>query len=93
MTGKIDYAKALASPATVFAGPEDVLAAAGLDRDEKIAILRQWEYDESEVAVAVEEGMPGNGSDLLQRIAATLVLLEPHRDESGPSKQRVPPSP
>ena len=75
MSRETDYEKALLSPASVFARPEDVLMQAGLTQQQRIEILRRWEYDESEVAVAVEEGMPGEESTLLRRILIALEQL------------------
>jgi hypothetical protein len=92
MAAPIDYAKALENPAAQFAGPADIVAAEGLSKEQKIALLRQWEYDESEIAVATEEGMPGSESRLLQQIALALGQLDPDGAGAGPTKQRVPPT-
>ena len=88
----IDYEKALNDPAAYFSDPAAVRSVAGLSTEQKIAILRQWEYDQSELAVAQEEGMPGNGAPLLQRIAEILMELDPAGDRPAPTKHRVPPS-
>jgi hypothetical protein len=92
MAEKLDYQAALSDPASHFADPAAVLDAAGLTTEQKIAVLRQWEYDESEIAVAAEEGMPGPESELLQKIAAALVALDPDSGQPAPNKQRMPPS-
>jgi hypothetical protein len=89
MSQEIDYEKALLCPASVFAQPEDILSEAGLTLQQKIEILRRWEYDESELSVAVEEGMRGGESTLLRRI---LIALEQLPGGSGtehtdPTKQ------
>jgi len=81
--------RALLTPAEVFATPEEVVAHAGLTREQKVEILRRWEYDAASEAVAVEEGMPGGEDILLRRI--TLALegladgLDP--DRTAPGKQ------
>jgi hypothetical protein len=94
MAGTVDYEKALKDPAAAFATPGAIVEAASLSKEQKVALLRQWEYDESELAVATEEGMPGNGSRLLQEIGRALAVLDPEGDDRpAPSKQRVPPSP
>jgi len=57
---------------------------------QKVEILRRWEYDAAEVAVAVEEGMPDrDDEDLLRRILLALDRLTGGLDveRSGPSKQ------
>jgi hypothetical protein len=87
MTASIDYAKALDDPAAQFAEPADIVAADELSKEQKIALLRQWAYDEREIAVATEEGMPGNESPLLQRIVATLGELDPDGTTDAPTKQ------
>ena len=87
MAAPIDYAKALDDPAAQFAEPADIVAAGGLTKEQKIALLRQWAYDEREIAVATEEGMPGNESPLLQRIVATLGELDPEGARAAPTKQ------
>jgi len=86
MAAPIDYAKALDDPAAQFAAPDDIVAATGLTNEQKIALLRRWEYDESEIAVATEEGMPGGESRLLQQIAAAIAALDPGGASAGPTK-------
>lgn len=85
----IDLDQAMLDPGSVFASPEALLQQDNLSRDQKIEILRRWEYDASEVCVAVEEGMPGGESDLLRRIMLALNQLASSIDveRSGPSKQ------
>lgn len=81
--------QALLDPESVFADPEAVANHPDLSLEQKIAVLRAWEYDAAEVAVAEEEGMQGPGSDLLQRILSTLARLTDGRDAESvaPSKQ------
>ena len=93
MAKELDYEAALRDPAAHFAGPQAVIDAAGLTAEQKIAVLRRWEYDESEMAVATEEGMPGGENSVLQAITAALAVLDPGGDSTAPSKHRVPPSP
>lgn len=93
MTKPIPYEEALRDPAAVFAAPDDVLAASDLSTEQKVAILRQWEYDESEIAVAQEEGMPGGDTKRLQAIAAALVQLEARGETTASSKQKSSPKP
>lgn len=81
--------QALLDPGSVFAGPEEVLSRADLTTEQKAEILRRWEYDASEVAVAEEEGMIGAETDLLRRILLTLDKLTRGVDveRTGPTKQ------
>lgn len=66
---------AMLNPGSMFASPEEVLENAELSRHQKIEVLLHWEYDAAVEAVALEEGMPGQESDLLQRILAALGKL------------------
>ena len=83
------YRKALADPSDVFETPEAVLDADDFDREQKIEILRRWEYNVSEEDVALEEGMPGDESGLLRRILVALGTLGGSIDvaHTPPSKQ------
>lgn len=93
MARKPDYNEALRDPAAHFADPAALVDTADFTAEQKIALLRQWEYDESELAVATEEGMPGGENSVLQAIAAALAVLDPGGDSTAPSKHRVPPTP
>jgi hypothetical protein len=90
MTSKtVNIESALNNPGAAFATPEEVLAHTGLTTDQKIEILKRWEYDAAESEVATEEGMPGDGKGLLRRILLALHELTGHVDVSrtGPTKQ------
>lgn len=86
---KPDMERALLNPAAAFASPEAVRDHPALTREEKIEILRRWEYDAADVSVAVEEGMPGGEEPLLRRITLALQHLAGtlDLDRTGPSKQ------
>ncbi len=90
MAQGIDYEAALRDPAACFGSPAAIVAANELSDRQKIALLRQWAYDESELAVATEEGMPGGESQLFQEIAAALATLDRGGDSAAPTKQRLP---
>lgn len=81
--------KAMLEPAAVFDGPEDVVGASDLAKDQKVEILRRWEYQAADEAVALEEGMPGEESDLLRRILVALGELTGSLDleHTPPTKQ------
>jgi hypothetical protein len=76
-------------PSATFVSPEEVLARADITRDQKIEILKLWEYDAAEAEVATEEGMPGAGDSLLRRILVALSELTPSGDviRTAPAKQ------
>jgi hypothetical protein len=83
------FDRARQDPAAVFDAPEDVISEDGLSNEQKIEVLRRWEYNASEGAVALEEGMPGEESDLLRRILVAIGKLTGPLDleRTGPSKQ------
>jgi hypothetical protein len=77
-----DHERALLDPETVFGTPEALLERTELTPDQKVEILRSWEYDERENSVAVEEGMPGAAPELLRRILLALDRLTDGSDVS-----------
>ena len=85
----IDIERAMLNPGSVFSSPEDVVKEEGITREQKIEILRRWEYDARELEVATEESMLGNNSDNLYQILEALNKLgiehDSHRD--APTKQ------
>jgi hypothetical protein len=90
VSGTVNLEAALRDPASVFAQPEDVAAHAGLTLEQKIEILRLWEYDAAEAEVATEEGMPGGNDDLLRRILLALHGLgAADAGDAAPTKQHA----
>jgi hypothetical protein len=85
----IDLQRALLDPGSVFTSPRDVLQRDELSREQKIEILRRWEYDAAECAVALEEGMRGPESDLQRQVLLALEQLHADVDTErvGPTKQ------
>ncbi len=84
-----DYDRAKFNPQSVFESPLAVLRDASLSNVEKIEILRQWSYDEREMAVAEEENMPALDKERVSRLAEiqkALIALD-HCDDSSPTKQ------
>ncbi|TNJ40812.1 hypothetical protein [Phaeobacter sp. B1627] len=81
--------KALQDPSSVYAEPAEILADDRLAREEKIEILRRWEYDAREISVAEEEGLPvGNGENLKKILLALQELVgEIDPQETAPTKQ------
>ena len=81
--------QALLDPGSVFASPEALADHPNLTLEQKIEILRSWEYDDAELAVAEEEGMQGPENKLLQRILLVLAGLTHGRDVEfvAPTKQ------
>jgi hypothetical protein len=63
------FKQAIINPGSVFANPEDVMSSPDLELDEKIRVLRSWQYD------AEEEGMRGSQNGMLRRILLLLSEL------------------
>ena len=82
----LDVKKAMLDPTSVFEDPEDVVATDDLNREQKIEILRRWEYDAHELEVAEEEaGMAVLRPDMFDRVVRALHTLGAVRDtEHGP---------
>ena len=70
-----DLARALLDPTAVFDAPEEVLGSEDLTREQKILILRRWEYDARELETATDEGMRGESADKLDRVLNALRAL------------------
>ena len=78
--------QALSDPASLFKHPLDVLKANNLSKEDKIRVLKQWEYDAREMAVAEEENMMGENDNPLPEILDALHQLGVHGDpEDGGS--------
>ncbi|MBT8066212.1 MAG: hypothetical protein KJO09_03145 [Gammaproteobacteria bacterium] len=84
----VNLDEALLDPASVFEKPEEVRDHTELTKAQKIEILRRWEYEESEVAVAEEEGMVDGSPPILRRVLIALEELGAHIDteHSPPTK-------
>lgn len=80
--------QALLDPASVFSSPIAVVNDPQLSPEDKIEILRRWEYDAREVQVATEEGFPAPEPDTL--LDAVLAAL--HRLGTGPDVEHTPPT-
>ncbi len=77
----IDVEKALLDPTMVFEEPKEVVANDELTRDQKIEILRRWEYDARELEVAEEEaGMAVRRPEMFDRVLQALHALGAERD-------------
>lgn len=86
-TGKtIDLNLALQNPGRVFATPEKVAEHPSLSLQDKILILRSWEYGARDLEVAEEEGMESSTGkeSLLKRILILLSKLDEIADDGNP---------
>jgi len=77
----IDIARARLVPTMVFKEPKDVVASNELSRNQKIEILRRWEYDARQLEVAEEEaGMAVRRPEMFDRVLQALHMLDVIRD-------------
>lgn len=72
--------QAMLDPTSVFSCPADVMDEQSLTGEQKVKILRQWEYDARQLEVAEDENMAGGPPDLLDNIYAALKELNVHND-------------
>lgn len=79
---------ALLDPASAFDSPETVIARDDLTTNQKLEILQRWQFNVAEEEVALEEGMPGEESDLTRRILMAISAIAGPLDveHTGPSK-------
>ena len=59
-----------------FTEPKDVVAHPQLSRDEKLAILREWEQDALRLSTSESEGMGGGEESMLGRAEESIGILE-----------------
>ena len=71
----IDVDKALRDPRSVFAEPSEVAAHAGLSREFKLAILREWEQDARSMSRSEAEGMVGGADSMLGRVELAIAAV------------------
>jgi hypothetical protein len=85
----MDIDKAVLNPGSMFARPADVCDEQALTREQKILILRRWEYDARDLEVAEEENMGGGPPGLLDEIIRALHRLDADVDveHTPPTKQ------
>ncbi len=77
----IDVKMAMLDPTMVFEEPKEVVASNELTRDQKIEILRRWEYDAHQLEVAEEEaGMAVRRPEMFDLVVQALHALGVERD-------------
>jgi len=84
----MDIEKALLNPEAVFPSPNAVVEHQNLTPEQKIRILRRWEYDARDLEVAEEENMGGGPPSVLGDILSALRRLgvSTDIDHSPPTK-------
>lgn len=77
-----EYERIISDPSSCYQIPEDVLLDKRLSREQKIAVLKQWAFDERELEVAEEENMRGDSEPLV----LDQVLIALHKLEESKTK-------
>ena len=91
MLTRHDKAKALTTPTSLFKTPAEVVSCGDLSKDEKTAVLKQWEIDARLLQVASEEGMTGGeGSQLAEVKKAQTSLGVEDLEEDGARNKTGP---
>ncbi len=74
---KINIEMALLDPTSIFKTPSEVVDNNSLTKEQKLAILKRWEYDAKELEIADDENMAAqnNGADILDDILHAIDLL------------------
>lgn len=82
--------QAMLNPGRVFESPAAVCDSPELSQEQKIEILRRWEYDARELQVATEENMGGGPAGRLDQVLVALHQLGAgaDTDASPPTKQK-----
>jgi CBS domain-containing protein len=80
---------ALLNAAAVFGSPEEVERDARLSQDDKLAILKSWEEDARELAVAEDENMTGGEPSRLGEVVAARVRLTGAVEQSAKAHERA----
>ncbi|WP_432698395.1 hypothetical protein ACQUQP_08650 [Marinobacterium sp. YM272] len=84
----MSFEQAMLDPAKCYDTPADLLNDTRLSREEKIKVLRCWEFDARESEVAEEENMGGGRSTPLSEVLDALHKLgETSTSVDAPTKQ------
>ena len=88
------FDKLVADVSKHFASPEALLDSDDLTREQKLALLRQWEYDLHLMQVATEENMtsdgtPGTNAEKIRQVRAAAEKLGAEVGDSGTGTGKV----
>jgi hypothetical protein len=78
---------ALDDPSSVFAAPADVVRSEEVSREEKVQILRRWEYEARTLEVAQDENMMGGKGSRLAEVLDALQSLGENGSSGATNKQ------
>jgi hypothetical protein len=75
LASELDMEAVLQHPRSFFAEPKDVVAHPTLSREEKLAILREWELDARRLSASEGEGFCGGEESMLGRVEDAISLV------------------
>ena len=70
-----DYDRALLCPASIFAGPMDVVVTDSLTAAQKLEVLKRWEGEAHDLDVATAENMGGGEPSRLGDVRVAIDML------------------
>jgi hypothetical protein len=79
--------QALDDPSSIFATPADVVRSEEITPEQKIQILRRWEYEARTLEVAQDENMMGGTSSRLAEVLDALHSLGEEGSSGATNKQ------
>jgi hypothetical protein len=94
MMNNARFDEALTDVSKVYAHPAEIVSAEDLSPQQKVKLLRQWEFDLRENLVASEENMTatapeGQSAELLRNVRKALIGLgaaDPKDETAAPTK-------
>ena len=75
LASDFDMDAVLQHPRSFFAEPKEVVAHPTLSREDKLAILREWELDARRLSASEGEGFCGGEESMLGRVEDAITLV------------------
>ena len=74
----VDFNEAKLDPSRSFESPKEILSHSELSKDQKLELLKRWEYDAKLLELAEDENMAPTlpEDDLLDEVLQSIKLLE-----------------
>lgn len=70
-----EYERALIAPEEVFRNPMDVVNEKTLTPIQRLKLLKHWEVNSHDLAVATEEGLTGPGQPRLDEVKKAIIKI------------------
>ena len=87
----VPFDELCADVASHFAKPADIVRDPGLAHEQKVKLLRQWDYDLQLLLTATEENMPGseNTAEKVRDVHKALAELGESSESQAPQSSKV----